>query len=114
AVVENIVYGGDESKKYHLMTDPLLYALGGVLFQLPNLPAGTPLNSSTRSDMKIIMFISKRVQPVENRYSTTERKALAILRSFEELQWLVFGSPFPIMVYTDDQALLGLLRKDDP
>jgi len=38
---------------------------------------------------------------------------LAILRCLEEVRWLVLGSPFPTKVYTDHQALLGLLRKDD-
>ena len=113
AIIENVVFGGDESQQYHLMTDASKHALGGVLFQLPNHSPNTILNVSTRTDMKVIMFILKRFLPVETRYSTTEREALAILRCLEEVCWLVLGSPFPTKIYTDHQALLGLLRKDD-
>ena len=59
AIIENVVFGGDDTKQYHLITDTSVSALGGVLFQLPDLPAGTNLAASTRKAMKIIMFISK-------------------------------------------------------
>jgi hypothetical protein len=113
AIIDNVVYGGDETKQYHLMTDASLHAIGGVLFQLPDTPAGTSLTVAMRKEMKIIMFISKRLLPAETRYTTTEREALAILRCLEEIRWLVLGSPFPTKVYTDHKALVSLLRKDD-
>lgn len=113
AIIKNVVFGGDDSKQYHLMTDASTHALGGVLFQLLGLPAGSRLTLSTRSEMKIVMFISKSFLETETRYSTTEQEALAILRSLEEERWLVLGSPFPTKIYTDHQVLLGLLRKDD-
>ena len=113
AIIENVVYGGDETRQYHLMTDASTHAIGGVLFQLPNTPAGINISPTTRKDMKVVMFISKRLAPAETRYSTTEREALAILRCLEEVRWLILGSPFPTKIYTDHQALLGLLRKDD-
>jgi len=37
--MDNAVYGGDETKQYHLMTDASLHAIGGVLLQLPNTPS---------------------------------------------------------------------------
>ena len=113
AIINNVVYGGDDSKQYHLMTDASLHALGGVLFQLPGLPGGANMTVAMRKEMKIVMWISKRFLPAETRYSATEGEALAILRCLEEVRWLVLGSPFPTKVYTDYKALLGLLRKDD-
>jgi len=113
AIIENVVYGGDERKQYHLMTDASIHAIGGVLFQLPNTPAGTNLTTTTRREMKVIMFISKPLIAAETRYLTTEREALAILRCLEEVRWQVLGSPYPTKVYTDHKALLGLLCKDD-
>jgi len=113
AIIENVVYGGDERKQYHLMTDASIHAIGGVLFQLPNTPAGTNLTTMTRREMKVIMFISKRLIAAETRYSTTEREALVILRCLEEVRWLVLCSPYPTKVYTDHKALLEFLRKDD-
>jgi len=113
AIIKNVVYGGDETTQYHLMTDASMHAIGGVLVQLPNSPAGTNISTVTKTDMKVIMFISKRLLPAETRYSTTEREALAILRCLEEVRWLIIGSPFLTKVYTDHQALVILLRKDD-
>jgi len=113
AIINNVVYGGDDTKQYPLITDASLHALGGVLFQLPDLPAGTSLMVARRMKMKIVMFISKGFLPAETRYSTTEWEALAILRCDEEVWWLVLGSPFSTKGYTDHKALLGLLRKDD-
>jgi len=113
SVIDNVVYGGDDAHRYHLMTDTSKNAMRGVLFQLPGLPPGTTFTTSMRSKMKIVMFISKRCLPAETRYSTTEREALAILRCLEEVRWLVLGSMFSTKVYTDHQALLWLLQKDD-
>jgi len=113
AIIENVVYGGDETTQYHLMTDASLHAIGGVLCQIPSYPAGTNISKATREDIKVIMFISKRLLPAETRYSTTEREALAILRCLEEVRWLILGSSYPTKVYTDHQALVILLRKDD-
>jgi len=59
------------------------------------------------------MFLSKPFLPAETRYSTTEREALAVLRCLEEVRWLILGSRFPTIIYTDHQALVSLLKKDD-
>ena len=113
SIIENVVYGGDETQQYHLMTDASTYAIGGVLFQLPNIPAGTTMSVAMRKKRKIIMFISKWLLPAETRYSTTEREALAILRCLEEVRWLILGSPYPTKVYTDHSAPVSLLKKND-
>ena len=113
SIIKNVVYGGDETKQYHLITDASKYAIGGVLFQLPNVPAGTNMSVAMRKEIKVIMFISKRLFSAETRYSTTEREALAILRCLEEVRWLILGSPYTTKVYTDHSALVSLLKKDD-
>jgi hypothetical protein len=113
AIVNNAVFGGDATKQYHLATDASGKAFGGVLFQLVDSPPGTNATPATRKEQRIIMFISKPFSPAETRYSATEREALAVLRCLEEICWLVVGSPFPTKVYTDHQALISLLRKDD-
>jgi len=113
AIFENMVYGGDETTQYHLMADASMHALGGVLLQLPDSPVGTNISKATRQNMKLIMFISKRLLPAETRYPTIEREALAILRCLEGVCRLILGSPFPTKVYTDHQALVILLLKDD-
>jgi len=113
SIIGNVVYGDDETKQYHLMTDASTYAIGSVLFQLPNVAAGTNMSVTMRKEMKVIMFISKRLLSAETRYTTTEREALAILRYLEEVRWLILGSPYTTKVYTDYSALVSLLKKDD-
>ena len=77
---------------------PSGYAIGGVLFQLTSSPPNTNATPATRSEQRIIMFISKQLAKLETRYSATEREALAVLRCLEEVRWLVVGSPYPTKV----------------
>jgi len=113
AIIQNALFGGDEALQYHIATDASKTALGGVLFQILDSTPGTKASSQNRPKHRIIMFLSKPFLPAETRYSTTEREALAVLRCLEEVQWLILGSPFSTIVYTDHQALVSLLKKDD-
>lgn len=113
AVEKNVIWGGDPELQYHLATDASAHALGGVLFQLVELPVGTMAQPKYRSNERIIMFISKSFAPAETRYHTTEREALAVVRCLEEVRWLVVGSPHPVKLYTDHQALVSILKGDD-
>jgi len=113
AIVGNAVFGGDETLQYHLTTDASRTALGWVLFQILDASPGTRASSRNRPSQRIIMFLSKPFLPAETRYSTTEREALAVLRCLEDVRWLILGSPFPTIVYTDHLALVSLLKKDD-
>jgi len=74
AIIRNVVYGGDETKQYHLMTDASKYAIDGVLFQLPNVPVGANMSVAMRKEMKVIIFISKRLLSAESGYSTSAKK----------------------------------------
>ena len=65
AIIENSVYGGDETRQYHLMTDASQHAIGGMLFQLSQSSARTNISPTTRKKMKVVMFISKRLLPAE-------------------------------------------------
>jgi len=58
AIIKNVVFGGNDSDQYHLITDASVHALGGVRFQYPGLPAGLKLTLSTWPEMKVVMFIS--------------------------------------------------------
>ena len=61
----------------------------------------------------MVRFFTERLSPRETRYSTIEREEVAILRFLEEVHWRILGSPFPSKVYTDHQALVIPLRKND-
>ena len=113
SIISNAVYGGDERQQYHLSTDASKSGLGGGQFQLINQAFGTVAFPKNRKEQRIIKFISKPFNETESRYSTTEREALAVVRCLEEVRWLVLGSVFPTKVYTDHQALVKQLQKDD-
>jgi hypothetical protein len=119
AIINNACWGGDPTFQYHLSTDASSYAYGGILFQLPTLPAGTTLDKTNKDHMRIVQFISKAFSDPETRYHTTEREGLAVIRCLEEVRWLVMQAmDVPVMVYTDHKSLLsimdGSLAKESP
>ena len=83
------------------------------MFQFVDCEPGTKISTTNRKQMRIIMFISLRLEGAQPRYSTTEQEALAIWRCLKEVSWLVQGSAHPVLVYTDHSALIHLLKGDD-
>ncbi|QSZ35235.1 hypothetical protein DSL72_008104 [Monilinia vaccinii-corymbosi] len=73
-----LVPGADPAKQYHLACDASKTGIGGVLFQLKDAKPGTQATGGLKDDLKIIMFIFFKLTNVETRYTTTERKALAV------------------------------------
>ena len=112
AILKNTTSGGDPDIQYHLSTDASKFGAGGCLFQLYNTPEGTIMSLDHVDNMRVVMYMSFRFLPPEINYHTTEREALAVLRSLEESRWLVLGAKHPIKVYTDHQALMTTLRAD--
>ena len=56
------------------------------------------------------MFISFRLNDVETRYGNSERECLAIVRCLAEVRWLVLDSRFPVLIYSDHNALKGIFK----
>ncbi|KAK6495682.1 hypothetical protein TWF481_002730 [Arthrobotrys musiformis] len=48
SIIDTRCRGGDPTSQYHLACDASLTGIGGVLFQLPSLPAGTVSTKKTR------------------------------------------------------------------
>ena len=113
AVLTNACSGGDVTKQYHLTTDASKTGAGGVLLQLKEAPPGTVLNEKVHDQVQIVMFLSTMFTETQRRYHTTEREALAVLEGLKETRWLVLGSPYPVMLYTDHSALLRCLKSED-
>ena len=111
--MENAVFGGDVEIQYQLATDASKTGIGGVFFQLVNCKTGVLARAANCASSRIIMFISLWMTGAESRYATTEKDALAVLRCLQEVQWLVHGSQFPVIVYTDHSALIHLLKHDN-
>lgn len=84
----------DPSKESHVYVDASPVGLSAVLVQMNN------------SNMKIIQVASKSLTSVEQRYSQTEREALAITWACEHLHIYLYGNHFTI--HTDHKPLLTI------
>jgi hypothetical protein len=105
--------GADQDLQFHLATNASDTAAGGCLFQVYGVLTGTTLTPKHRANEKIIMLMSFRFNDAETRYHTTEREALAVVRCLAEVRWLVIGNKFPVMIYSDHNALSSILNKGD-
>jgi len=77
----------DSSKPYELWTDASGYAIGAVLEQ-----EGKPLS-----------FMSKKMSPVQMRYSVYDQELLALVSALEK--WKHLLRPAKVTVFTDHKAL---------
>ena len=109
SISDNAMSGIDENLQVHLATDASKFGLGGVLFQLPGEPAGTEAVERHKSSLRIVMFLSFRLEEPETRYHTTEREALAVVRCMAEIKCFVMGHRYPTMIYTDHSALESVM-----
>ena len=115
AIGNNAMAGPDPHSQCHLAVNASKRGLGGILFQLAGVPQGVEaMNSAAyRQAERIIMFISFKLVDTEARYSNSEREALAVVRCVAEVKWMVIPSEFPVLVYTDHEALRVLLTGVD-
>jgi hypothetical protein len=91
AILKNAVFEGNENLQYHLATDASKTGIGSVLFQMPDITPGTRAAPRNRHKMRIIMFISERLESAETRYTTIEQEGLAAVRCLAEVRWLILG-----------------------
>jgi len=63
-----------------------LRALDEILFQFKDTSAGTEAVDKYKSDVRIIIFLSFRLEDVEIRYTITEREFLAVIKSLAEVR----------------------------
>ena len=87
--------------------------LDEIFFQLKDTPAGTEAVNKHKSDIRIIMFLSFRLEDVETRYTTIEQESLIIIKSLAEVRWLVVGNKYLIKIYIDYFILKSILRTGD-
>lgn len=77
----------DFNKKFEIYTDASSKQLGSVIMQ----------------NKKPIAFYSRKLNPAQSRYTTTERELLSIVETLKEFRNILFGQE--IEVYTDHQNL---------
>jgi hypothetical protein len=77
----------DFNKPFHIHTDASHYKLGAVISQ----------------DNRPIAFYSRKLQPAQTRYTTTERELSLIVETLKEFRNILLGQH--IVVHTDHQNL---------
>jgi hypothetical protein len=90
----------DFTKPFRLTTDASKTGLGAVLEQVED-----------NGEVRPIAFASKSLNPAEIRYSTTELELYAIKWAMAHFRHYLMGKPFE--VYTDHQALTGIVKLKD-
>ena len=110
-IVTNAMAQPDSDQQYHLAVDASKRGIGGALFQLEGVAPHTEATNSVahRDSERMIMFLSFKLEDAETRYSNSEREALAVIRCLALVRWMVISSLYPLLVYTDHEALRVLL-----
>ncbi|KAI3767638.1 hypothetical protein L2E82_17938 [Cichorium intybus] len=94
-----IMIGPDWNLPFELMTDASDIALGAVLGQ------------RIEKKFKPIYYISKTLNPAQEKYTTTEKELLAVVYAFDKFRpYLILSKT---IVYTDHSAIKYLFNKQD-
>ena len=63
--------------------------------------------------MKVISYISRILNPQEQKNSTLDRELLAIVYALPIHEFLIIGAPHPIYIFTDHKPLLQCFAKKE-
>lgn len=112
SIRDNVVVGGDVTRRFYLSVTTTELGFGATLFQLTDevekkLPEKRK-DKYPKGEEKVVQFISQSFSDTETRYMSVERSYLAVLRALEEVRYLILQSPFPTIVYT---PIASLIRK---
>ena len=85
---------------FFITVDASLIGLGAVLFQL-----------NEQNKMKVISYNSRILTTQEQKLSTLDRELLGIVYALQIYEFLIIGSPHPIILFTDHKPLLHCFTK---
>lgn len=91
----NVLSHPDINKEFFLQTDASEFAIGGHLYQYKD-----------NGEKAAIMFMSRTLQPAEQRFTTTEKELLAIIYCLQKARYIILGTKLTII--TDNHALTFL------
>ena len=61
--------------------------------------------------MEVISYNSRILNPQEQKLSTLDRELHGIMHALQIYEFLIFGSPHPIHIFTDHKPLLHCFTK---
>ena len=61
--------------------------------------------------MKVMSYNSRILNPQEQKLSTLDRELLGIVHALQIYEFLIFGSPHPIHIFTDHKPFLHCFTK---
>ena len=85
---------------FFITVDASLIGLGAVLFQL-----------NEQNKLKVISYNSRVLTTQEQKLSTLDRELLVIVYALQIYDFLIIGSPHPIILFTDHKPLLHCFFK---
>ena len=91
----------DLQKDFVIHADASDFAIGAVLGQLDD-----------NNDMQAIAYMSRKLNDVESRYSTTDRELLSIVYAVKQFHPYIYGRKTKL--YTDHKSLLYLQNLSNP
>ena len=56
--------------------------------------------------MKVISYNSRTLNPQERKFSTLDREFLGIVHALQIHEFIIIGSPHPILTFTDRKPLI--------
>ena len=81
----------DKTLQIYLVTNISKQCLKEVLFQLSREVSETKILNKHKHILRIVMFMSFKLEKVETRYYITKREALTMIRCLTEVKWFVMG-----------------------
>ncbi len=88
----------DIKQPFILETDASQTHVGAVLMQ-----------KDPQEQLRVISYFSKKLKPVEARYSTTDREALSIVLACRKFQHYLWGPK--VLIKTDHQPLVSIFKQ---
>lgn len=56
-----------------------------------------------------VMYLSFALSDPETYYTMIEKEVLAVLRGLKKTRWLILGSPYLVIIYTDYTAVKSII-----
>ncbi len=92
----------DENKPFTLFTDASDFGIGATLCQF----------NEQHQQMQTCAYFSSKLSGAELNWTTYDKEMFALIRALENWQMYFAQSKYPINVFTDNIALLHLLKKE--